>query len=140
MPNKPVFPIKVFYDGSCFVCSTEIEHYLGLDHGGKLLAVDISTADFDPELFGISLGAFMSELHAIDTSGRIYRGVEAFWAIWQAFPPATVYGLLGAIITMPLVNRAARLLYKGFARIRRYLPKRHTCRGGTCRIDGKSHR
>ena len=27
MPNKPRFPIQVFYDGSCIVCATEIEHY-----------------------------------------------------------------------------------------------------------------
>jgi predicted DCC family thiol-disulfide oxidoreductase YuxK len=137
MPIKPNFPLRVFYDGSCFVCSTEIEHYLGQDHGGKLLGVDISTQDFDAGLFGMPLDEFMFELHAIDSCDRVYRGVEAFWAIWQAFPAATVYGLMGAIITMPLVNPAARLLYRGFARIRRYLPKRHTCSSGTCRIDGK---
>lgn len=138
MPIKPNFPLRVFYDGSCFVCSTEIEHYLGLDHGGKLQGVDVSAQDFDTEPFGIPLDEFMFELHAIDSGDRIYRGVEAFWAIWQAFPAATVYGFMGAIITMPLVNPAARLLYKGFARIRRYLPKRHTCSNGTCRIDGKN--
>lgn len=133
MLNKPDFPMRVFYDGSCYVCATEIEHYLKEDHAGRLLAVDISAPDFDPEPFRISLDAFMYELHAIDMNGRIYRGVEAFWAIWQAFPASTVYGIMGAIITMPLINPAARLLYNGFARIRPYLPKRHNCSSGTCR-------
>lgn len=138
--NKPLFPLRVFYDGSCYVCSTEIEHYLGLDHRGKLLAVDISAPGFDPGSYGLTLAACMNELHVIDDSGRIYRGVEAFWAIWQAFPAVTAYGLMGTIITMPLVNPVARLLYKGFASVRRYLPKRHTCSSGNCRADGQGHR
>ena len=137
MQNKPNFPIRMFYDGSCTVCAAEIEHYLGQDHGGRLLGMDISAPDFDPEPFGIPLAAFMYELYAIDSSDRIFRGVEAFWAIWQAFPAATVYGIMAAVITMPLVNPVARLLYKGFARIRRYLPKRHNCSSGTCQFDGK---
>lgn len=136
MPAKPEFPIRVFYDGSCTVCATEIEHYLRREQRGQLLAVDISDPGFKPELHGITRDEFMHELHVIDRRGRIYRGVEAFWAIWQAFPDATVYRLLGGVISMPLINPVARLLYKGFARIRRYLPKRHDCRSGSCRIDG----
>ncbi|WP_041245243.1 thiol-disulfide oxidoreductase DCC family protein [Geotalea uraniireducens] len=134
MPKQPEFPIRVFYDGSCSVCATEIEHYLREDHGGKLLPVDISARDFDPEPYHIPLEAFMYELHVIDQSGAVYRGVEAFWAIWQAFPTSTIYGVLGAVIRMPVVKPFARLLYKGFARVRPYLPKRTHCDGGSCRI------
>lgn len=136
MSAKPEFPIRVFYDGSCSVCATEIEHYLRREQRGQLLAVDISDPDFKPELHGITRDEFMHELHVIDRRDRIYRGVEAFWAIWQVFPDATVYRLLGGAISMPLINPVARLLYKGFARIRRYLPKKHDCRSGSCRIDG----
>ena len=137
MPTKPQFPIKIFYDGSCSVCSTEIEHYLRQNHDNKLLGVDISAPDFDPSPYGITTEAFMYELHVIDQNGEIYRAVEAFWAIWQAFPASTLYGIMGAVINMPLVNPVARLLYKGFARIRPFLPKKHVCDSGTCRIDRK---
>jgi len=137
MLKKPQFPIEVFYDGSCSVCAREIEHYLHLDHGGKLLAVDISSPDFAPELHRITLKDFMYELHVIDKSGEVYRGVEAFWAIWQAFPYSTMYGIMGTIINMPVINPVARILYRGFARIRPYLPKRHNCGSGTCKIDKK---
>jgi predicted DCC family thiol-disulfide oxidoreductase YuxK len=138
MHKQPEFPIRIFYDGSCSVCATEIEHYLHHDHGGKLLAVDISSPDFDPVFYGITLQAFMYELHVIDQSGEVYRGVEAFWAIWQAFPTSALYGVMGAIISMPLLNPVARLAYKAFARIRPYLPKRTRCDSGTCRI-GRKH-
>ncbi len=135
MPNTPAFPITVFYDGVCVVCSTEIEHYRRRDRAGRLLLVDISSTEFKPDQYGIPLQDFMYELHVIDTRGQIFKGVEGFWAIWQAFPASTVYGLLGAVITLPLINPLARLAYKGFARIRRFLPKRQkNCEGGSCRI------
>ena len=135
MPNKPEFPLRVFYDGSCLVCASEIEHYLSRNHEGRLQAVDISAPDFDPVPLKIPFDTFMYELHAIDSNEQLYRGVEAFWAMWQAFPASTLYGILGAVITMPVVNPVARLCYKGFARIRPYLPKRHRCSSGTCRIS-----
>jgi predicted DCC family thiol-disulfide oxidoreductase YuxK len=138
MKAQPQFPIRVFYDGSCSVCATEIEHYVRQDHGVKLQAIDISTPDFDPESYGIPLMAFMYELHVIDQRGKVYRGVEAFWAIWQAFPTSTLYGVMGAMISLAMVNPVARLLYKGFAAIRPYLPKRDRCDSGSCSI-GRKH-
>jgi predicted DCC family thiol-disulfide oxidoreductase YuxK len=139
MPRNPVFPINVFYDGSCLVCSTEIEHYRRRDHNGRLVLIDISRPDFDPEPYPIGLPAFMYELHVIDRAGTVFKGVEAFWAIWQAFPNSTLYGFLGTIITMPVINPLARLGYRCFARIRRYLPKSTSeCTSGTCRIGKKN--
>ena len=134
MKQQPEFPIRIFYDGACIVCATEIEHYLRKDRDGRLVAMDISSPDFDPDEYHIPLADFMYELHVIDRSGTIYRGVESFWAIWQAFPASTEYGLMGTIVTAPVLNQIARLLYQGFARIRPYLPKRHNCTSGTCGI------
>ena len=136
--RKPRFPLKVFYDGSCIVCATEIKHYLKKDHGEKLVAIDISHPDFDPVPYQILLGDFMHHLHAIDQDGQVFKGVDSFWAIWQAFPVSTVYGTMGRIIQLPVINSIARLAYKGFARFRKYLPKRTSdCESGNCRI--KSH-
>ena len=135
MPNKPEFPLRVFYDGSCIVCAAEIEHYLRQDHGGRLVAVDIAAPEFDPAPLQITLDRFMYELHAVDRNGEVYRGVAAFQAIWQAFPNSLLYATLNSLAALPLVNPSARLLYSGFARIRPYLPKRHNCINGTCRID-----
>jgi predicted DCC family thiol-disulfide oxidoreductase YuxK len=137
MSRQPVFPIQIFYDGSCSVCATEIEYYLSQDHGGRIIGVNIAAQDFNPEPFCIPLDRFMYELHAIDQTGEVFRGIEAFWAIWQAFPSSTVYGLLGSIIHMPVVNPVACMMYRGFAFIRPYLPKRHVCGSGTCSIGKK---
>lgn len=130
----PDFPIRIFYDGACIVCATEIRHYLRRDRDGRLIAIDISDPDFKPDEYRIPLSDFRYELHVIDGRGEIYRGVESFWAIWQAFPASSVYGFLGTLVTSPVLNRVARMLYKGFARIRPYLPKRHDCAGGVCTV------
>jgi predicted DCC family thiol-disulfide oxidoreductase YuxK len=141
MPAKPDFPLSVFYDGSCSVCATEIEHYKRKDPEGRLILVDISAADFDPAPQGITRDEFMRQIHVIDRTGRIYRGVDAFWAIWQAFPGSTLLGLCGALITLPLLNPLARLCYRAFAAIRGYLPKRSSdCAGGTCRVVEEQRR
>lgn len=135
--KSPRFPLRVFYDGSCIVCATEIEHYLKKDHDDKLVAVDISSPNFDPAPYRISLADFMHQLHAIDQDGLVFKGVDSFWAIWQAFPSSTIYGLMGRIIQLPLVNQLARIGYWLFARVRPYLPKRHQCDNGTCSIHHK---
>jgi predicted DCC family thiol-disulfide oxidoreductase YuxK len=138
MPAPPQFPLRVFYDGSCKVCAGEIEHYRRRDQAGRLVSIDISTTDFDPSSCGIPLPALMYELHVIDRQGTIYRGVDAFWAIWQAFPAAPLFKLLGRLVTLPLLRPLARLGYRGFARIRPYLPKhRSACPTGSCRIGRK---
>jgi hypothetical protein len=59
--------------------------------------------------------------------------VDAFRAIWQAFPASTWHGLLGALVALPGVHFLARLAYWSFARIRKFLPKSHAaCPDGTC--------
>ena len=133
----PRFPLKVFYDGSCIVCAAEIELYLRKDRGDRLVAIDISSPDFEPAPYRISLAEFMHQLYAIDQDGQVFKGIDSFWAIWQAFPTSTIYGIMGRVIQLPLVNRLARIGYWLFARVRPYLPKRHQCESGTCSIHQK---
>lgn len=140
MPELPQFPLRIFFDGACPLCSREVEHYLRKDRDGRLIPVDISSPDFDPHPEGITLQAFMYELHAIDRSGAVYRGVDAFRAIWQAFPDAAGYRTLAALIALPLINPLARLGYRGFARLRPYLPGRKgQCVEGICQCGKGEH-
>jgi len=132
MLKKPEFPLKVFYDGSCYVCSTEMFVYMRKNHEGRLEFVDISMPDFNPDQYGMSLSDFMFQMHAIDRTGRVYRGPDAFRAIWQAFPASAWYGFLGVLVTFPGIRILVRMAYLTFARIRKYLPKRKTagCKTG----------
>ncbi|OGU14920.1 MAG: thiol-disulfide oxidoreductase [Geobacteraceae bacterium GWC2_53_11] len=141
MMSTPEFPVRIFYDGSCSVCAREVEQYGRKDRHNRLILVDISDPYFKPEPFGIGLDQFMYQLHAIDRMGTVFRGVDAFWAIWQAFPSSTFLGLCGTVITLPLVNPVARLCYRAFANIRGYLPKRQrSCVTGSCSIGSMTKR
>jgi predicted DCC family thiol-disulfide oxidoreductase YuxK len=135
MPHPPAFPLTIFFDGACRVCAAEMAVYRSRETSGRLLFVDISAHDFVPGSHGISLEDFMAQLHVIDSTGAVYRGVEGFWAIWQAFPGSSWYGLLGRLIMLPGINGLAWLGYRLFARYRRFLPRRrHTCTGASCRL------
>ncbi|MHC1697695.1 MAG: thiol-disulfide oxidoreductase DCC family protein [Geobacteraceae bacterium] len=136
MQTLPDFPLTVFYDGSCRVCSTEMIVYMRKDHGGRLEFVDISDPAFNPDGFGISLAEFMFQMHAIDRRGTVFRGVDAFLAIWRAFPGDPWLRVLGALTDFPLVRPLALLAYRIFARLRRYLPKRKA----VCRIGRRPPR
>lgn len=134
MTISPEFPLRVFYDGACPVCSREIACYLRKDREGRLLPVDISAAEFDPQPYGISRQEFLHELHVIDRAGKVFRGVAAFRAIWQAFPSSAAYRLLSSFVGLPVVNQFARLGYSAFARLRPRLPGRRTgCAKDRCR-------
>lgn len=135
MKSSPVFPLQIYYDGSCSVCAREVEQYRRKDRDGRLILVDISADVFDPEPLGIDREQFMRQLHAIDQKGEVFLGVDAFWAIWQAFPSSRLLKMCGALITLPLVNQVARFCYRIFASVRGYLPKRSkSCKTGSCRI------
>ena len=134
--SPPRFPLQVFFDGSCPLCSREIDHYRRQDRRQRLEPIDISTPGFDPQRYGISMEAFMAELHAIDRAGTVYRGVAAFRAIWQAFPEKIVYRIMGRLVGLPLVEPLASWAYRLFARLRPHLPgRKQNCDRGICRID-----
>jgi predicted DCC family thiol-disulfide oxidoreductase YuxK len=135
MPTLPEFPLTVFYDGFCRICSTEMFVYMRKDHGGRLVFVDISDPAFNPADFGLSLADLMFQMHAIDRNGTVFRGVDAFQAIWQAFPAEPWFRFLAVLIDSPLVRPLARLAYRIFARLRKYLPKRKA----VCRIGRRPH-
>ena len=132
MAEHPPVPLTVFYDGSCSVCSREINHYRQRAHLGWLRLVDISALDFDAASYGRSKEEFMRQLHVCDARGRFYLGVDAFPIIWQALP-GPGYRWLARLIRLPGIHPLAILGYKTFARLRRYLPKRHhPCAGDAC--------
>lgn len=132
MARAPVFPVTIFYDGSCLVCATEMRHYRRKSPAGRLLFVDISDPGFHPERFGRSLQEFMTQMHVIDATGEVYRGIEAFPVIWQALPDFR-YRLLARLIDFPGVHSLARLGYALFARFRHYLPRRAAaCDSDSC--------
>jgi len=131
----PTYPLEIFYDGSCLVCSKEIEVYRHNNPQGRLKFVDIRAADFSAEDYGKPRDEFLSKLHVLDAQGRFATGVDAFLLIWQAYPSGSRYRLLAGVIGLPGIKLLARWGYAIFARNRHLLPQRKPgCADGTCNI------
>ena len=66
---------------------------------------------------------YPQNLHVRDADGRLFTGVDGFWAIWQAFPEGSRYRLMGRVVTLPGIRAFARAGYALFSRYRHLLPK-----------------
>jgi predicted DCC family thiol-disulfide oxidoreductase YuxK len=130
------FPLQIFFDGSCRVCSAEMESYRRKNPDDRLEFVDISDEHFNPDVYGKSLGDFMSELHVRDAQGNFTTGIDAFIAIWQAFPSGSVWRLAAAFCGLPGVYSLGRGGYRVFARWRHLLPRRRQdCEADSCSLN-----
>ena len=125
------YPLTVFYDGACGVCSREMTHYRSIADQ-RLLFVDISAADFDAASYGKSAAEFQAMLHVRDGEGRYFTGVEAFRRLWESLP-SPFYPLLSGLVGLPGIHFAARTGYALFARFRHLLPASHAA---SCPVSG----
>jgi predicted DCC family thiol-disulfide oxidoreductase YuxK len=130
------FPLQIFFDGSCRVCSAEMESYRRKNPDNRLEFIDISDDDFRSDTYGKSLGDFMAELHVRDAHGNFATGIDAFIAIWQAFPSGSAWRLAAVTLGLPGINSLSRSGYRVFARYRHMLPRRRQdCDTGICSLD-----
>ena len=118
-----IYPLTIFYDGACGVCSTEISHYQSIADQ-RVQFVNIAAVDFNAEGFGKTIDEFQKKLHARDADGQYFTGVEAFRQLWVALP-SPFYPLLSTFVGLPGIHFAARTSYAIFARFRHLLPNKH---------------
>jgi predicted DCC family thiol-disulfide oxidoreductase YuxK len=128
------YPLTVFYDGACGVCSREIGYYRTIADQ-RVKFVNIAAADFSAGDYGKSPEEFQKKLHARDADGNFYTGVEAFRRLWEALP-SPFYPLLSTVVGLPGVHLAACTGYAVFARFRHLLPSRHA---STCPVAKQLH-
>lgn len=102
----------VFFDGSCPLCSREIQHYRQLPGSDSIHWVDASCEPTALSEAGLSVATAMRRLHARDASGDWHVGLDAFLLIWRRLPRyGWVAWLLGNRLARPLFSR----LYNVFA-------------------------
>ena len=117
------YPITIFFDGACGVCSSEIGYYRSIADQ-RVEFIDIAAVDFNAEAFGKTLGDFHKKLHTRDAEGQYYTGVEAFRRLWEALP-SPFYPLLSSVVGLPGIHLSARVGYAFFAKFRHFLPAKH---------------
>lgn len=124
------YPLKIFYDGACGVCSKEMTYYMSIADQ-RVEFIDISAKNFRAKDYGKSNDDFQSKLHARDNKGTFYTGVDAFRRLWDSLPHP-FYPLLSTLIGMPIVHFSARFGYSVFSRYRHLLPRK---KNNVCHIN-----
>ena len=127
----PARDLTVFFDGLCVLCSAEIEHYRRRDRDGRLALVDIAAPGFDAVALGLEPADVQRELHGRLADGTWLRGVDTFVAIWERLPG---WSVAARAAKLRPVRALLELGYRGFVRVRPYLPRRDgvACDGDRC--------
>lgn len=109
----------IYFDGSCPLCSAEINHYASRDGGDNLQFVDVSDKDavLGP---GLASGDAQSRFHVRLPDGTLLSGARAFVAVWASLPGWQSAARLARI---PGVTPALELAYRAFLPVRPFLSK-----------------
>lgn len=125
------YPLTVFYDGACPLCSREMAFMKRLDRKHRLRLCDFSSPDSDVADIGIPVPELSAVIHARWDDGGVITGVEVFRAIWQAVG----LGALARMSRLPFIDQLAVKAYAWFARNRLWLTGREFRCAERCRNE-----
>lgn len=111
MSETTTAPITTYYNGSCPVCSAEIEHYRRYDQREDLGLAWCDIAENPQALrrFDLDRDDVRKRLHVIDGEGRLHKGIDAFAVLWQAMPR---YRFLARAVRTPVIRPLAVFVYE----------------------------
>jgi 3-demethoxyubiquinol 3-hydroxylase len=104
----------VLFDGSCPLCTLEINQYKAITPTGQINWVDVSSPEFIPPM-GQSKETLMQRFHVIKPNGELISGAAAFVHIWEQLPG---WRRLAAIAKLPGAIGVMDFGYEKFLKIR----------------------
>ena len=125
------YPLTVWYDGACPLCSREMRFMKRLDSKRRLRFCDFSAPGDEVAACGIPLSELSAVLHAQWEDGTVIRVLDVFRAIWQAVG----LGFLARMSRLPVIDPLLVKVYAWFARNRLWLTGRKVCPGDQCRNE-----
>lgn len=117
--DTPLYPLTIYYDGSCPLCSAEIRNLQLRDTQARLRVVDCSPVDFISPVPGTDRAALMNVIHGVGAGGQVLRAVDVFEAAYRAVGLPWV----SRLITHPLIRPIADRVYPWVVRHRYRLPR-----------------
>lgn len=105
--------LTVYFNGACPICAAEIAHYQRIskeDPKGPIWA-DLSLSEDREKAIaqlGLTRDALVKRLHVLDGEGRVYSGIEAFIALWEALPR---YRWAARLVSLPLIKHGGAAIY-----------------------------
>jgi predicted DCC family thiol-disulfide oxidoreductase YuxK len=100
----------IYYDGSCALCTAEINLYASRIGGSKLHLVDVSAegADLRSDLTAEDA---MRRFHVRKPDGELLSGAKAFAEVWHVVPG---WAWASRLASIPGVLPVMELSYRGF--------------------------
>jgi predicted DCC family thiol-disulfide oxidoreductase YuxK len=118
-PAHAVFPLTLYFDGGCSVCSAEMHNLRLRDTANSLRFVDIAVPGHEALPPGIGHGDAMALIHARSADGTVLVGVDVFR---HAYAAAGLHGVARAL-QLPWVGGLAERVYPFIARHRMRIPR-----------------
>ena len=109
--------IKGYFNESCKICRTDINHYKKMNQSIKW--VDVINNKKAINETQLSSKQLIRRLHIIENN-RIYSGINAFLIIWREIPR---YRLIAKLISLPIIYHICWLVYELLAIILFYKNK-----------------
>jgi predicted DCC family thiol-disulfide oxidoreductase YuxK len=148
----PIYPLTIYFDASCRLCSSEMQNIQRHDVNNQLILIDCSAPDFDTRVCtinNINLADMMNRLHVQDTNNQWFIGVSAFEVIYQTVGMHSVAKIWCLPITRiwlyPFIAKHRQTLSKlGLAQLFelfvRYMARRaekrsRLCNQGRCAVN-----
>ena len=110
----------LIYDDYCNICNLGVEKVKKLDKAKLIKLVPLSNPQVPPEFTLPSKEEMQKQMYLISPGGVTFKGAEALARLLTIFPESK---LLGKIISFPLINPIARLIYAVVAKNRMKLSK-----------------
>ena len=107
--------LTVFFDGSCPICSKEINFYKMRAGADELSWVDVSDEKTPIPIETRSREELMARFHVLSSSGELVSGGAAFAELWASLP---AFKIFGKIFKLPILRFVIDVGYDIFLTLR----------------------
>ncbi len=129
--------LTVLYDGSCALCRASVARLQRMDRGGRVALLDLHDPQASVRFPQVDREKAMRLMQTVDTTGRVYSGVDAWARIGLSLPG---WKLVAWLLLAPGIHFIAGAIYAWVAR-NRYRWNRELCADGSCalHVDHPQH-
>ena len=107
--------LTVFFDGSCPICSKEINFYKMRAGADELSWVDVSDEEIPIPIQTRSREELMARFHVLSSNGELVSGGAAFAELWASLP---AFKIFGKIFKLPILRYLIDVGYDIFLTLR----------------------
>jgi len=107
--------LTVYYDGSCPLCSKEINWYQKHSVSKSIEWHDVSQSSEERVATDLATAEALRRFHVRKHDGSVVSGAAAFSELWLCVPK---FKPIGTLLKVPIFSHVAELVYRLFLKVR----------------------